>query len=183
MGQKFYNEADVQAIASAIRGKNGTQNTYTVSQMAAAVGAIPTGVSNCVTATYTCTSAKGNQNITLVSGNSFIAANYNNAKAFALVVKVSGLQSNGLTLFFNTNQAFGVVSTSNTANVYGYFAYDDGTVAGTGYRTTMPLSEQSSNAGHMYATSGGDLVVRSGGITQAFQTGDYFILFGLMEAD
>ncbi len=35
MGQKFYNEADVQAIAAAIRAKNGTQNTYTVSQMPA----------------------------------------------------------------------------------------------------------------------------------------------------
>lgn len=183
MGQKFYNEADVQAIASAIRGKNGTQNTYTVSQMAAAIGAIPTGVANCVTATYTCTSAKGNQNITLVSGNSFIAANYNNAKAFALVVKVSGLQSNGLTLFFNTNQAFGVVSTSNATNVYGYFAYDDGTVAGTGYRTTKPLSESSTTVGHMYATSGGNLVVRAGGVTQAFQTGNYFIIFGIMEED
>ena len=43
MGQKFYNEADVQAIAAAIRGKNGTQNTYTVSQMPAAIAAIPTG--------------------------------------------------------------------------------------------------------------------------------------------
>ena len=44
MGQKFYNEADVQAIAAAIRAKNGTQNTYTVSQMPAAIAAITTGV-------------------------------------------------------------------------------------------------------------------------------------------
>ena len=45
MGQKFYNEADVQAIAAAIRGKNGTQNTYTVSQM-------PAGISNLNTAQH-----------------------------------------------------------------------------------------------------------------------------------
>lgn len=42
MGQKFYNEADVQAIAAAIRGKNGTQNTYTVSQMAAEISNLNT---------------------------------------------------------------------------------------------------------------------------------------------
>jgi hypothetical protein len=44
MGQKFYNESDIQAIAAAIRGKNGTQNTYKASQMAAAITAIPTGI-------------------------------------------------------------------------------------------------------------------------------------------
>ena len=42
MGQKFYNEADVQAIAAAIRAKNGTQNTYTVSQMAAGISNLNT---------------------------------------------------------------------------------------------------------------------------------------------
>lgn len=42
MGQRFYNEADVQAIADAIRGKNGTQNTYTVSQMAAEISNLNT---------------------------------------------------------------------------------------------------------------------------------------------
>ena len=44
MGQKFYDESDIQNIANAIRSKNGTQNTYTVAQMAGAVGNIPTGI-------------------------------------------------------------------------------------------------------------------------------------------
>lgn len=43
MGQKFYDESDIQAIASALRVKNGSQSTYTVAQMAQAIEDIPTG--------------------------------------------------------------------------------------------------------------------------------------------
>ena len=43
MAQKFYNESDIQAIASAIRAKNGLSSTYTVSQMASAIQNIPSG--------------------------------------------------------------------------------------------------------------------------------------------
>lgn len=44
MANKLYEESDIQAIATAIRGKNGSSNTYKVSQMAAAIQAIPTGI-------------------------------------------------------------------------------------------------------------------------------------------
>ena len=43
MSNKLYNESDIQAIATSIRSKNGTQNTYTVSQMPQAILDIPTG--------------------------------------------------------------------------------------------------------------------------------------------
>ena len=43
MAQKFYNESDIQAIASAIRAKNGLSSTYKVSQMASAIQNIPSG--------------------------------------------------------------------------------------------------------------------------------------------
>ena len=43
MSKKLYEESDVQAIANAIRTKNGLTDTYTVSQMAAAISAIETG--------------------------------------------------------------------------------------------------------------------------------------------
>ena len=43
MSKKLYEESDVQAIADAIRTKNGLTDTYTVSQMAAAITAIETG--------------------------------------------------------------------------------------------------------------------------------------------
>lgn len=42
MANKLYEETDVAAIATAIRGKNGSSDTYKVSEMAAAVSAIPT---------------------------------------------------------------------------------------------------------------------------------------------
>lgn len=43
MANKLYEENDIQSIANAIRGKNGTQNTYKVSQMANAITNLPSG--------------------------------------------------------------------------------------------------------------------------------------------
>ena len=43
MANKLYDETAISNIASAIRTKNGTQNTYTVAQMADAIIAIPSG--------------------------------------------------------------------------------------------------------------------------------------------
>ena len=43
MAQKLYEESNIQAIADAIRGKNGLTNTYKTSEMAAAISAIQTG--------------------------------------------------------------------------------------------------------------------------------------------
>lgn len=43
MALKLYSDTDIQNIANAIRGKNGSSNTYKVSQMASAITAIPTG--------------------------------------------------------------------------------------------------------------------------------------------
>lgn len=42
MAKKLYEEADIQAIASAIRGKNGTTETYKTSEMADAITNLPT---------------------------------------------------------------------------------------------------------------------------------------------
>jgi len=46
MSNKLYEESSISAIASAIRAKLGTQDTYKVGQMAAAVASIPTGGSS-----------------------------------------------------------------------------------------------------------------------------------------
>lgn len=43
MANKLYEESSVQAIANAIRQKNGLTTTYKISQMAAAILALPTG--------------------------------------------------------------------------------------------------------------------------------------------
>ena len=61
MSKKLYEESDVQAIANAIRTKNGLTDTYTVSQMAAAISAIETGggglPEGMATGTFQCTPA------------------------------------------------------------------------------------------------------------------------------
>ena len=43
MANKLYEESSIQAIATAIRGKNGSSDTYTVAQMGPAIANIPTG--------------------------------------------------------------------------------------------------------------------------------------------
>lgn len=43
MAQKLYEESNIQAIADAIRAKNGLTDTYKTSEMADAIEAIPTG--------------------------------------------------------------------------------------------------------------------------------------------
>lgn len=43
MANKLYEENDIQAIANAIRGKNGSSDTYTVAQMSTAITNIPSG--------------------------------------------------------------------------------------------------------------------------------------------
>lgn len=43
MANRLYDETAISNIANAIRTKNGTQNTYTVAQMADAIIAIPSG--------------------------------------------------------------------------------------------------------------------------------------------
>lgn len=46
MAQKLYEESNIQAIAQAIRDKNGLTTTYKTSEMAAAISAIPSGGSD-----------------------------------------------------------------------------------------------------------------------------------------
>lgn len=46
MAMKLYSDTDVQAIADAIRAKNGSSDTYTIGEMAQAIMAIPTGGSS-----------------------------------------------------------------------------------------------------------------------------------------
>ena len=43
MANKLYEESAIQAIANSIRAKNGSSDTYTVAEMAAAIDEIPTG--------------------------------------------------------------------------------------------------------------------------------------------
>lgn len=48
MGNKLYEESSVQAIATAIRAKNGSTNKYKIAEMGKAVGELPIGSSDAV---------------------------------------------------------------------------------------------------------------------------------------
>lgn len=158
--------------------------TFDVSSFASALVDVPVPdtVVKSVSAIHTCTSAKGNVAVTLISGNSFIKENYANDNAFALVVKLDSLQVNGQIFFMNTNKDYGVISSGSSTHVYGTWAQSSDDIVNAPSRTTKPLKETATAVGHMYANSNGDLVVRAGGQGSAFQTGTYFAMFGLMEA-
>ena len=136
MGQKFYNEADVQAIAAAIRAKNGTQNTYTVSQMAAAVTALPSGASNCKTFTVTVTN-EGPGKVVLTDADADIAAHradssfyvgfvanfaYNSGLSYRGGLNANHVLSDGSTygFYMRTNSSgansYGFITKAPTAN-------------------------------------------------------------------
>ena len=158
-----------------------TENgTFDVTNYASAVVNASTP-SKTVTAIYNNTSADGNVAVTLISGNSFIKENYANDNAFALVVKLTSLQVNGQIFFMNTNKDYGVTASGGSTHVYGTWAQSSANVVNAPSRTTKPLKETATAVGHMYATSNGDLVVRAGGGISAFQTGTYFVMFGVME--
>ena len=57
MGNVLVNNTSLNNIADAIRNKNGTQNTYTPAQMAPAIAALPTGISDVTSVTITNKSA------------------------------------------------------------------------------------------------------------------------------
>lgn len=164
--------------------KEITENgTFDVTSFASALVnvPIPDVVVKSVTAIYNNTSADGNVPVTLISGNSFIKEHYADDNAFALVVKLTSLQVNGQIFFMNTNKDYGVTASGGSTHVYGIWGSNSATVVNVPSRTTKPLKETATAVGHMYATSDGDLVVRAGGGISAFQTGTYFVMFGVME--
>ena len=173
-------------ISNAYTACNNKGATMPVTQnsenLATTISSISTGISTCITATYTVSTVQSNKNVTLISGNSFIASNYNNSKAFALVVRISGLQTNGLNIAANTNQQFGTIS-SNGDPVYGWYTSNAGTKSQTGYRLTSQLntSPPSNLVGNINVNSDGDLIIRCASGDTVLQAGDYFIIFGLMQ--
>lgn len=72
MSKKLYEESDVQAIANAIRTKNGLTDTYTISQMAAAITAIETGggglPEGMATGTFQCAPANMTKEVSIEHG-------------------------------------------------------------------------------------------------------------------
>ena len=143
---------------------------------------VPEVVVKSVSAIFNNTSADGNTTVTLISGNDFIKEHYADDNAFAMFVKIDQLQMNGITFMFLTNKSYGQIKTDTTKEVYGYCSANSGTQIDYPTRQYNPLKTASTVINSLYATSDGDLVVKCGGSANAFQTGNYFVMFGLMEA-
>ena len=145
-------------------------------------GTLETGINNCIKSIYTVTTAQANNAVKLISENNFIKNNYNNSKAFGLAIKIEDTDpsiTRGQILFLNTNIPFGTFS-SNTS--YGiWWSRNDNSALSAVSRTTNSLATEATPAGHMYATSSGDLFVRTGGVGSALQVGTYYVMFGVME--
>jgi hypothetical protein len=96
MANKLYDEADIQAIADAIRVKNGLSTTYKVSEMDAAIAAISTGIT-----------PAGSTNIT--ANGTYDVTNYASAivavSSGGGIVLPSNIQSGTITLSAATTTA------------------------------------------------------------------------------
>lgn len=71
MSKKLYEENSIKAIADAIRGKNGSTDTYKLSAMAAAITAIETGGSlpeGIATGTFQCAPATMSKEVSIEHG-------------------------------------------------------------------------------------------------------------------
>lgn len=168
MGQKFYNEADVQAIATAIRAKNGTQNTYTVSQMATAVTALPTGASNCKTFTVT-VSADQTVKYTLTATDADIAAHRADSNFYVGFVANFAYNS-GLSYRGGLNINY-TISDSST---YGYYMRTNSSGGNSYGFITKPSTDSGAEIG---VTANGEIFVYATS-TLVLRTGTYTVFCG-----
>lgn len=90
MGLKLYEETSVQAIADAIRAKNGSSDTYTISEMSTAIEDIPSGGGG-GTHTETKTVTFLNTTTPFNVGNDFLSGYgvYPQDSSYALAIAVS----------------------------------------------------------------------------------------------
>ena len=98
--KKLYEEEDIRGIAEAIREKNGTTNTYKVSEMKPAILAIPSGASEpYIEETY---DAKGNFiDVNLVGYTAIKPYAFYECRSLALTSLPSEITSIGTYAFYN----------------------------------------------------------------------------------
>lgn len=128
MANKLYEETDIAAIATAIRGKNGSSDTYTVSQMANAIANIPSGGTSWEFPANACL---GSSSFTSLPSDFVFATRTSCASLFRLCSSMttapsaSKLDTSSVTTM---QEMFGYCSALNAAGLPtdndGYLAYD-----------------------------------------------------------
>lgn len=116
MAQKLYEETNIQAIANAIRAKNGKSTTYKPSEMAGAIEAISTSIEPVL----------GNA-ITFYDYDGTILYAFTRAEAQALTALPDAPAHNGLVFSGWTHTLAQIKATKTVLKVGATYATDDGT--------------------------------------------------------
>lgn len=127
MAKKLYEETDIQAIASAIRGKNGTTETYKTSEMADAITNLPTsGGSEAIIVPLTVTE---NRTYTAIEGGVDGYAPITVRVPMNLMAEKE-ITENGL-YFASTDGYDGYLTVDVNVASSGDHSYEDALIAGT----------------------------------------------------
>ena len=167
MANKLYNDTSVKAIADAIRAKNGTTNTYNISEMAGAINDIPTSNVNAKFFTFSSAEPVANQNVKIVSADPDIAAHYTDPNAMITVRKMTNNNSNGLVFIMNGNHVFG-----NKCGVY--MNYNMNANAAQPINTNLATETDYIS---IFCNSSGDVFVHCNRQQNNFGGADYLITF------
>lgn len=142
MSKKLYEESDVQAIANAIRTKNGLTDTYTISQMAAAITAIETGggglPEGMATGTFQCTPANMTKEVSIEHGLGAVPR-------YVIAFMDSGIPDQNMTVLFaltynNSSCPVSKSITYNASNPPGVVDFLDTKTADTSTNAYLPAS-------------------------------------------
>lgn len=137
MANKLYEESSVQAIAEAIRSKNGSSSTYKIGEMAAAILAIPAGTGTnylptvCNNSSYSL-GAGALTGVTSIKDYTFYNA------AISTIVFPSGLTTIGESAFQNADLSGGNVDLPASVTSIGPNAFKDTTGKTFICRATTP---------------------------------------------
>lgn len=175
MARVLINESNLQNIADAIRGKNGTQNTYTPSQMAGAISAISTGLDiKKLTATV---SADKTSTYTMLTDPQLLKAR-NSPNGFVIMRWLgitSGVSAN--MFWFTANFTLGYAGTGAAYNSILLRTIASGAIQGNFNVNGLVGTNYN---GHINITSSGGLYF-SNNATYPLKAGNYEILAGLWE--
>jgi hypothetical protein len=173
MARVLINESNLTDIADAIRGKNGTQNTYTPSQMASAISAISAGMDiKKLTATV---SADKTSSYTILTDPQLLKAR-NSANGF-VCMRYLGLTSGvACNMFwFTANFTLGYAGTGTAYNSLVLRTLADGACQPN--LNTRGLVGENYNAHININSSGGLYVIPSS--SYPLKAGNYEILAGI----
>lgn len=175
MARVLINESNLQNIADAIRGKNGTQNTYTPSQMASAISAISGGMD--VKLLAATVASDQTSTYTMLTDPQLLKAR-NSPNGFVIMRWLGVTSGVSANMFWVTaNFTLGYAGTGTAYNSILLRTIASGAIQGN--FNTHGLVGTNYN-GHINITSSGGLYF-SNNTTYPLKAGNYEILAGLWE--